>query len=153
MLIGFEEAWIDFSFRMFLNGPLFIGILTTAQNGNPQYVLKSDSIRSLGTCWLIPMITWKGGRRNVAFLLDEYYCQHLQRGAKCFRYRVSIHHPFNWHSFEGAGGWGFPIPNLGYHPMELYETLVCFFETAFMVKRPTGLFPPGGRSPSQGPSR
>ncbi len=31
--------------------------------------------------------------------------QHLQRGAKWFRYRVSIHHPigFNWHPFEGAG--------------------------------------------------
>ena len=31
--------------------------------------------------------------------------QHLQRGAKWFRYRVSIHHPlgFNWHPFEGPG--------------------------------------------------
>ncbi len=31
--------------------------------------------------------------------------QHLQRGAKWFRFRVSIHHPlgFNWHPFEGAG--------------------------------------------------
>ncbi len=34
-----------------------------------------------------------------------YVYQHLQRGAKWFRYRVSIHHPlgFNWHPFEGAG--------------------------------------------------
>ena len=31
--------------------------------------------------------------------------QHLQRDAKWFRYRVSIHHPlgFNWHPFEGPG--------------------------------------------------
>ena len=34
--------------------------------------------------------------------------QHIQRGAKWFRYRVSIHHPlgFNWHPFESAGIWG-----------------------------------------------
>ena len=31
--------------------------------------------------------------------------QHLQRGAKWFRFRVSIHHPLglNWHPFEGPG--------------------------------------------------
>ena len=33
--------------------------------------------------------------------------QHLQRGAKWFRFRVSIHHPlgFNWHPFAGPGIW------------------------------------------------
>ena len=34
-----------------------------------------------------------------------YIYLHLQRGAKWFRFRVSIHHPlgFNWHPFEGPG--------------------------------------------------
>ena len=33
--------------------------------------------------------------------------QHLQRGAKWFRFKVSIHHPlgFNWHPFAGPGIW------------------------------------------------
>ena len=44
---------------------------------------------------------WSG-----VFFLEvlQYTYQHLPRGAKWFRYRVSIHHPlgFTWHPFEGA---------------------------------------------------
>ena len=37
--------------------------------------------------------------KTISIFLD------LPKGAKWFRYRVSIHHPlgFNWHPLEGAG--------------------------------------------------
>ena len=50
---------------------------------------------------------WKVAPSN-SYTIDTF--QHLERGAKWFRYGVSIHHPFgfNWHPFEGAG-WGIYI--------------------------------------------
>ena len=43
--------------------------------------------------------------QNLNRYIYIYVYLHLQRGAKWFRFRVSIHHPlgFNWHPFEGPG--------------------------------------------------
>lgn len=45
---------------------------------------------------------------NIHKYIDKNNTQeHLQRGAKEFFFRVSVHHPlqFDWQLFEGAGSW------------------------------------------------
>ena len=64
-----------------------------------------------------------------------YIYQHLQRGAKWFRFRVSIHHPlgFNCHPFEGAG-----IYNLIYDILHIISTSwqAVFFRQLSYITQP-----------------
>ena len=63
----------------------------------------------------------------------------LPKGAKWFRYRVSIHHPFgfNWHPLGGAGmsRWNYPLI------LSFYQLLMGHPSAMFSVAEMMGIGP------------